>query len=183
MKLIRLVVVSMLAANAVWAGAQTMKPGLWEITTTMQNGSGEMTDAMTRAQKQIESMPPEQRKKMESLMAQKGIQMGSGAGGMTIKVCMTQEMVDRNQVSGPHGDCTQTSSPRIGGTMKFSYVCTKPPSSGEGQITVASPEAYSMKMSTTSTVRGQPQKMEMQSSGRRLDKDCGSVKPLNMSGK
>ncbi|WP_371816987.1 hypothetical protein [Rhodoferax sp. AJA081-3] len=42
--------------------------------------------------------------------------------------------------------------------MKFSFVCTKPPSSGEGQVTFTSPDAYSMKMTTTSMVRGKPEK-------------------------
>ena len=33
-------------------------------------------------------------------------------------------------------------------------MCAKPPSSGEGQVTFTSPEAYSMKMTTTGTLRG-----------------------------
>ena len=172
-----------LAASAGTASAQTMKPGLWEIATQMQGGSGETANAMAQAQKQMESMPPEQRKMMQDMMAKQGVQMGtSGGGGMSIKICMTQEMVDRNDVSARQGssqhDCTHTNSPRMGNTMKFAFVCTKPPSSGEGQVTFTSPEAYSMKMATTSTVRGSPEKMEMQNTGRWLGSDCGTVKPL-----
>jgi len=122
---------------------------------------------------------------MQDMMAKQGVQMGtSGGGGMTIKICMTQEMVDRNEVSARQGasqnDCTHTNSPRVGNTMKFSFVCAKPPSSGEGQVTFTSPEAYSMKMATTSTVRGKPEKMEMQTAGRWLGSNCGAVKPLAM---
>lgn len=161
------------------ANAQNMKPGLWEISTQMQ-GSGQMGDAMAKAQKQMESMPPEQRKMMQDMMAKQGVQMGGPAagGGMTVKVCMTQDMVDRNEVGRQQPGCTHTNSPRSGNTMKFSYTCTQPPSSGEGQVTFTSPEAYSMKMTSTSTVRGKPEKMDMQTSGRWLGGDCGGIKPL-----
>ena len=170
-----------LLACAGTASAQNIKPGLWEFTTQMSGGSGKMADAMAQAQKQMESMPPDQRKMMQDMMAKQGVQMGTGAGGgMAIKVCMTQEMVDRNDVSSHQSGCTHTNSARSGNTMKFSYVCTKPPSSGEGQVTFTSPEAYSMKMTTTTTVQGRPEKMDMQNSGRWLGADCGSVKPLAM---
>ncbi|MDO8287269.1 MAG: DUF3617 domain-containing protein [Rhodoferax sp.] len=183
MKLSIAITALVLAAGSASASAQAIKPGLWEIATQMQGGSGEMAGAMAQAQKQMESMPPEQRKMMQDMMAKQGVQMGAGGGaGMTIKICMTQEMVDRNEVSARQGanpgDCTHTNSPRVGNTMKFSFVCAKPPSSGEGQVTFTSPEAYSMKMATTSTVRGKPEKMEMQTAGRWLGANCGTIKPL-----
>ncbi len=185
MKLSNAMAAVVLAVGAGSASAQAIKPGLWEIATQMQGGSGEMASAMAQAQKQMESMPPEQRKMMQDMMAKQGVQMGtSSGGGMTVKICMTQEMVDRNEVSARQAanqnDCTHTNSPRVGNTMKFSFVCAKPPSSGEGQVTFTSPEAYSMKMTTTGTVRGKPEKMEMQTTGRWLGADCGTVKPLAM---
>ncbi len=176
----------LLAGSTGFASAQTMKPGLWEITTQMQGGSGEMASAMAEAQKQMENMPPEQRKMVQDMMAKQGIQLGAGGGGgMSIKVCMTQEMVDRSvvasrQSSDNQNECTQTNSPRSGNSMKFAFVCTKPPSSGEGQVTFTSPEAYSMKMASTTTVKGKPEKMDMQTSGRWLGGDCGTVKPFPM---
>ena len=174
----------LLISGAGCVSAQTMKPGLWELSTKMQSDSREMSDAMAKAQKQMESMPPEQRKMMEDMMAKRGMQMGgsSGGAGMSIKVCMTQEMVNRNEFASHHtenqNDCTHTNSPRSGNAMQFSFVCTKPPSSGEGQVTFSSPEAYSMNMTSTSTVHGSPQKMSMQTSGHWLGSDCGSVKPF-----
>jgi hypothetical protein len=161
------------------ANAQTIKPGLWEFTTQMAGGSGKMADAMAQAQKEMANMPPEQRKMMQDMMAKQGVQMGTGAGGgMTVKICMTQEMVDRNDVSSHQDGCTHTNSPRTGNTMKFSFVCTKPPSKGEGQVTFTSPEAYNMQMSTTTTVQGRPEKIDMQNSGRWLGSNCGNIKPL-----
>ncbi len=186
MKLTPVIAALLLATSAGYASAQNMKPGLWEITTKMQDESGEMTTAMANAQKQMESLPPEQRKMMQDMMAKRGIQMGtSSGGGMAIKICMTQEMVDHNQVASHQGsntqnDCTNTNSPRSGNTMQFSYVCTKPPSSGEGRVTFTSPEAYSMKMTTTRTVKGQPHKMDMQTDGHWLGGDCGTIKPFEM---
>jgi hypothetical protein len=181
MKLHPVIAALAFAAMSSGAYAQTIKTGLWEFTTQMAGGGGKMSDAMAQAQKEMASMPPEQRKMMQDMMAKQGVQMGTGAGGgMTVKVCMTQEMVDRNDVSSHQDGCTHTNSPRMGSTMKFSFVCTKPPSSGEGQVTFTSPEAYSMKMTTTTTVQGRPEKMEMQNSGRWLGSNCGSVKPLAM---
>lgn len=176
----------LLAGAAGLTSAQTMKPGLWEITTQIQGGAGDMGSAMAEAQKQMESMPPEQRKMVQDMMAKQGIQLGAaGGGGVSMKVCMTQEMVDRSvvasrQSSDSQNDCTQTNSPRSGNSMKFSFVCTKPPSSGEGQVTFTSPEAYSMKMASTTTVKGRSEKMDMQTSGRWLAGDCGTVKPFPM---
>ncbi|MES2582845.1 MAG: DUF3617 domain-containing protein [Pseudomonadota bacterium] len=173
-----------LGLSAGYAHAQTMKPGLWEITTQMQGGSGEMADAMAKMQKEMESMPHDQRKMMQDMMAKQGVQMGAGGGtGLSIKMCMTQEMIDRNEVTSRQADqhksdCTHTNSPRSGNSMKFSFVCTKPPSSGEGQVTFTSADAYSMKMTTTSMARGKPEKMDMQTNGRWLGSDCGTVKPF-----
>lgn len=186
MRLLLGVAACVLAASTGYASAQAMKPGLWEIGTKMMGGSGEMADAMAQAQKQMDSMPPEQRKMMQDMMAKRGMQIGSNSsGGMSIKICMTQEMVDRNQMTlrqsgGTHSDCTQSNSPRSGNTMQFSFVCTKPPSSGEGQFTFTSPEAYSMKMTSTHMVKGHPEKMDMQTDGHWLGSDCGNVKPLEI---
>ena len=180
MKLHTAIACLLLVTGAGTASAQNMKPGLWEISTQMK-GSGQMGDAMAQAQKQMENVPPDQRKMMQDMMAKQGVQPGNNSGGgMTIKVCMTQEMVDRNEVGRQEPGCTHTYSQRTGNTMQFSYVCTKPPSSGEGQITFASPEAYNMKMTSTTTVQGAPQKIEMQNNGRWLGGDCGTIKPLAM---
>ncbi len=169
-----------LSVCAIGAYGQSIKPGLWEISSQMQ-GSKEMNEAMAEARKAMEGMPPEQRKMMQDMMAKQGVQMGTGpGGGMSIKICLTQEMIDRNDVASHKGDCTHTQSPRMGNTMKFSFVCTQPPSSGEGTITFSGSESYSVKMTTSSTVRGQTEKIEMQNSGRWLGNECGSIKPINV---
>jgi len=160
------------------AMAQSTKPGLWEVTSKM-GGSAEVDKAMAQMQQQLASMPPAQRKQMEDMMAKQGVGMGSGSdGGISVKVCMTREMIERNEIAPPQqGDCKSTASPRVGNTQKISFSCTQPPSSGEGQITFSGNEAYTMKMVTTSTVKGKPEKMSLQGSGKWLSADCGAIKP------
>src|SRR5258706_9311672 len=99
MKAHHLLAAAAAVAFACNASAQNLKPGLWEITNKMQTGSGQMEQQMAQMQQQMANMPPEQRKMMEEMMAQRGMKMGGGAGGgMTVKVCMTKEMVEKNEL-------------------------------------------------------------------------------------
>jgi hypothetical protein len=179
MKLHHLLAVLAAGTFAVSASAENLKPGLWEITNNMKSSSGDMEKARAAQQAQMANMPPEQRKKMEEMMAQHGVQMGAGGpGGMKVKTCMTKEMVDRNEFPAQHGSCKTTSQSRSGNTMKMAYTCTNPPSSGEGQFTIQSPEAYTMKMVVNTTRQGKPETMNMDASGKWLGADCGSIKPM-----
>jgi hypothetical protein len=164
--------------------AQTMKPGLWEITNKM-GGSGEsgakMAAAMEQMQKQMASMPPEQRKQMEKMMAQQGVNMspGTAGGGMSTKICISKEMAARNEApTQTRGDCKHEQMQKSGNTTKFKFTCTKPPSSGEGEVTMNSSESYTMKMKMTSQAKGKPEQMTMDAQGKFLSSDCGSIKPI-----
>lgn len=175
-------VVGMLCCGliAIPAAAQTMKPGLWEITSKMGGDTGaKMAAAQTEMQQQLAAMPPEQRKQIEQMMAQKGIGMGPGAGGgMAVRICLSKEMAARNEPPAPQkGNCKQEYSKRSGNTTRFKYVCTNPPSSGEGEVTLHDPESYSMKMTATSQVKGKPEQMSMDARGKWLSNDCGKIKP------
>ena len=164
--------------TATHALAQSMKPGLWEMNNKI-GGSPEMDKAMAEMQQQMASMPPEQRKMMQDMMAKQGVTMGSNAaGGMSIKYCMTREMVERNEIAPQEGGCKTSYAPRVGSTMKMSFVCTKPPSSGEGQITFSGSDAYSSKMTLTTSNAGKSEKMTMEGQGKWLSAECGAVKPL-----
>lgn len=181
-----------LAALACSAGAQTLKPGLWEVTNQMQTGSGHAGPDMSQMQQQMAGMPPEQRRMMEEMMAKQGVRPapagpnargaagghGRGAGGMSVKVCLTPEMVQKNELPAQQGDCQTTQQSRSGNTMKMAFACTNPPSTGEGQVIFKSPEAYSMKMVVSSQVQGKAEKMHMDGAGKWLGPDCGNVKPI-----
>jgi hypothetical protein len=134
---------------------------------------------MAQMQQQLASMPPEQRKMMEDMMAKQGVKLGAAGpgGGMSVKMCMTREMVEKNELPAQQGDCRTTSQSRSGNTMKFAVACTNPPSTGEGQVTFTSPEAYSMKMVVNTQVNGKPEKVTMEGGGKWLGSDCGNIKP------
>lgn len=172
-----------LSSSALSLSAQTMKPGLWEMKSKMTTSSGEMEKAMALAQQEMAKMPPGQRKMMEDMMAQQGIKMDVDTGTTSLKLCMTPEMVARNEVAVQEGDCQQTLLPRVGNTMKFTLVCTQPPSTGEGQITFVSPEAYTMKMQVKTPVKGKTETMAMASNAQFLSASCGAIKPLGVPGK
>ena len=166
------------ASFALSASAQNLKPGLWEVTNNMKSSSGEMDKAMAQMQQQMASMSPEQRKQMEAAMAKQGIAMGAGPGGMSVRTCMTREMIERNEIPGHKADCRTTRNERSGNTIKVAFSCTNPPSSGEGQLTIQSPEAYSMKMAVKGPPGSKAETMSMDASGKWIAADCGNVKPL-----
>lgn len=167
---------------SIGASAENLKPGLWEFTHTMKSSSGEMEKAQAQAQAQMANMPPEQRKMMEKMMAEHGVKFGAGgSGGMSARTCMTKEMVERNEIPTQRGDCKTTKQQRSGNTMNIAFTCTNPPSSGEGQFTIVSPEAYTMKMVVNSTVDGKPETMNMNGTGKWLSSDCGNIKPMKPS--
>jgi hypothetical protein len=174
------IALSVAAAAAVLAvfpaGAQTLKPGLWEIHNKVGNAG--MDSATAEMHQRLAAMPPEQRKQVEAMMAQRGMRMAPGAGGgMGMQVCLTREMVERHETPMREG-CRTTQQQRSGNTMKIAFTCDQPPSSGQGEVTFASPEAYSSRMTMTTNRQGQQQTSTVEASGKWLQADCGSIKPL-----
>ena len=166
------------AMFTVGASAQNLKPGLWEVTSKT-GGSGEMDKQMKEAQEAMAGMSPEQRKQVEAMMAKQGVTMGkAGPGGMTTQICMSKDMVERNEMPAQQGDCRTTKQQRSGNTITMAWTCTNPPSSGEGRYTIVSPEAYTTKMTMRSTVQGKAETMTMDGSGKWLRADCGNLKPM-----
>lgn len=157
------------------ASAQTLKPGLWEVQHKMK-GNPEMERQLEEARKQMAAMPPEQRKQMEAMMAGRGVQMGMG--GQSVRMCLTKDMVERNEIPAQQGDCRMTNQQRTGNTLKLNFTCTNPPSSGESQMTINSPESYAMKTTATSNIDGRVEKMSVEGTGKWLGADCGSLKPM-----
>ena len=169
---------ALLAAAGTSAQAQTLKPGLWESTSKM-GGSPEIEQAMARMQQQMASMPPAERKMMEEMMSKQGVRMGASGTGMVAKVCVTKEMAERGDMPvQQQGDCTTTTSDKTSRGMTMKFVCTNPPSSGEGQFSFSGDSAYTMKMKINSTAQGMPKSVTVDSSGKWLGTDCGSIKPM-----
>lgn len=161
--------------------AQATKPGLWEMTSKVDpSGNSAMAKQMEQMQKQMASKPPEQRKMMEEMMAKQGMNMSFGAGGATtMKICVTPEMASRPPVQ-QQKDCTYNYPARSGNTQRFSFQCTKPAGSGEGEINFKGESEYDGKMKITRSENGKNETMTMLTSGKFLNANCGNIKPLAM---
>ena len=173
---------ALLAGMAGGASAQQkMRPGLWEHSVNMKSQSGQMEAAMAEMQKSLASMPPEQRKQMEQMMAQQGV--GMGPKGQTVKVCITKEQADLDNVPQQEG-CTQKVQRVDASTMKVAFACKggqgQPPSSGEGTITMQGPTAYTGQFKFKTQNQGKPEQIDMAQSGKWLSANCGAIKPMPM---
>ena len=186
MQISRLIVstaaLALLAGMAGGASAQQkMRPGLWEHSVNMKSQSGQMEAAMAEMQKSLASMPPEQRKQMEQMMAQQGV--GMGPKGQTVKVCITKEQADLDNVPQQEG-CTQKVQRVDASTMKVAFACKggqgQPPSSGEGTITMQGPTAYTGQFKFKTQNQGKPEQIDMAQSGKWLSDNCGAIKPVPM---
>ena len=174
---------ALLAGMAGGASAQQkMRPGLWEHSVNMKSQSGQMEAAMAEMQKSLASMPPEQRKQMEQMMAQQGV--GMGPKGQTVKVCITKEQADLDNVPQQEG-CTQKVQRVDASTMKVAFACKggqgQPPSSGEGTITMQGPTAYTGQFKFKTQNQGKPEQIDMAQSGKWLSDNCGAIKPMPMA--
>jgi hypothetical protein len=174
------IAIAAVAAIAPAASAQPgkLQPGLWEQTMTMKSASGQMEAQMAQMQQQMANMPPDQRKMVEDMMARQGVAMGSAGRNTTIKMCISPEQAERVELPQQEGDCKQEMVERSGSTMRFRFACKgNPPTSGEGEYTLASPTSYSGRTTVLTQVQGKPEKMEMTQTGRWLGADCGAIKP------
>lgn len=177
------VVIQLLAAAALTlpaiaqaqGAAPKLRPGLWEHGYTMKSQSGQMEAAMKEMQDSLAKMPPEQRKMMQDMMAKQGV--GMGAGGNTVKVCLTKEEAERDMPPQQEG-CDQKVK-RSGNTWQVSFQCKgPPPSSGEGQMTLISPTAYSGNFTIVTEVDKKPERVQMTQTGKWLAADCGAIRPV-----
>ena len=160
--------------------AQSTKPGLWEINQKM-GGNAEMDKAMAQMQQQMAGMSPAEKKMMQDMLGKQGMTMptpGAG-GGMSMKVCITPEMAAKQDMPRQtEGDCTTTITSRSANTLKMSFACKNPPSSGEGTYIFSGDTAYTMKMLMTSTKQGKPVSSTLDGQGKWLSASCGAIKPM-----
>lgn len=159
---------------ATHAGAQTMKPGQWELNSKMKSANAEVDQAMTAALQQLNNLPPAQRQQMEQMMAQNGATMPrlAGNGGVVMSACITPEMAARHELpTGQQGQCSSHSQ-QVNGGMNVSFSCTNPPSSGQGQVRFHGDTAFTMNMNVTTSARGAPEQMTVETAGRWLAPNC-----------
>jgi hypothetical protein len=101
------------------------------------------------------------------------VALSAGAdGGMKLTYCVTKEMAEKKELpAGQQGDCKTSQTPIPGG-MNISFTCTRPPSSGTGQVLFQGDSAYTMRMNVTGTMQGQQESMTVDSTGRLLSPVC-----------
>ena len=155
--------------------ATKFRAGLWEHGFTMSSQSGQMEAAMKQMQQSMASMPPAQRKMMEDMMAKQGV--GIGPGGNSVKVCLSKEDAERDSPPQQEG-CTQTTR-RSGNVWQVAFQCKgPPPSSGDGQLTLVSPTAYTGNFTIRTEHDGKPETLKMTQNGKWLGADCGNIRPV-----
>jgi hypothetical protein len=113
---------------------------------------------------------------MEDMMAKQGMSMGSQ--GRSVRMCITKEQAERDELPQQDGSCTQQIVQRTSNMIKVKFTCTgQPPASGESEVTFSSPTSYTGKSIVNTTVEGRPERMTMDQTGKWLSADCGNVKP------
>ena len=158
------------------AQAQGLKAGLWEHRYTMKSDSGQMEKGMADMKAQLDRMPPEQRKMMEQMMAQQGVGMTGQAN--TVKVCISAEEAARGELPAGDGKCQQKDIKRSGSTIKASFSCAgPPPTTGTSEMTLQGDSAYKGRSIIDTSVKGKPERMTMDVSGKWMGADCGPLKP------
>ena len=172
----------LLAASLPAAQAQTttgpkIEPGLWEISIALKSQSGRAEAAMKQAQAAISMLPPDQRQAVEATMKAQNIRLGDKSS--TVQACISKEDAERGEVPQQAGDCTQQVLERGSKSMKVKFACsTTPPASGEAVVNFQSPTAYTSQAVVDTVVIGQPERVNVDQTGRWLGADCGSVKGL-----
>lgn len=161
------VLFSIFSASISVSAAEKMKPGLWSMTMK--------SDAM----KNMPKIPPEQMEAMRKM----GVNMPQMQdGGMTVKVCMTKDMVERDQPpqAGPNDKGCQTKNfNRSGDGYTMEMQCDSPNFKGTATVkgTHSGSEAFTSVADFKGTAQGKPADLHQETSGKWLAADCGDVKP------
>lgn len=182
-KLIATTLLALAAAGVLPASAQSVKPGLWEVKMSGQGATGNnkaMAEQMARMKEQLAKMPAAQRQQMEAaLAAHSANDIRFTDDGIAMKHCLTKDQAaDYSKLIMRQGDCTFQRTPTVAGVSKFSMSCTTPPTTGSGTVRFQGDTAYTLDMTTTTTIEGQSHTSQVGSTGKWLGANCGSIKPL-----
>jgi hypothetical protein len=154
-----------------------VQPGLWEINIALRSQSGKAEAAMREAQAYIARLPADQRQQVQEMMAARGVKLGDK--GSTVQACISKEDAERGEVPQQAGDCTQQVLDRSATSMRVKFSCsTTPPANGEATVEFQSPTAYRSKGVVDTQVMGQPERVNVEQTGRWLSADCGEVRAL-----
>lgn len=162
------------------AGAQTVRPGLWEMQSSLGKGYGKsLAGVVANNKKMMADMPAEARKELEAIEAENAGQVRYTDDHVITKSCLTKEQAARvdRMWTGKGNNCKEQHSPLVGGVMKISFSCTNPASTGSGTLRFRGDTGFDMEMSATTTMKGQPFVTKATASGKWLGANCGKIAP------
>lgn len=173
-----------MGTGAALAEVPPIKPGLWEVHSEGQTLNGKpMPDMSARVREQMQRMPPQMREQMAAQMKARGVQLSPDGSG-AVRMCLTKEMLDQQRWQQTERRCQNASLSHSGNVWRWQVKCTQPPSEGEGETTIESPESYVTHMHMKMQHDGHPQDMTMTHRGKWLGANCGDVQPMPLqSGK
>jgi len=161
-----------LVAVALPVQATQLLPGLWEFTSDKLIVDGMQMPGMSEMLAQMKELPPEQRQMMENMLAEQGVELGSGG----IRICLSEAQVKSRKL--PFQDepgCTQEVLEQTDSLWRFRFEC--PDAKGHGETKVISEREVANIIETSYAVGEQQGTSRMQSRGRWVGEDCGALKP------
>ncbi len=196
--------IAIIGAMPATAVAQEIKPGLYQIVTKasadqaanerlkkqqaqLANLSAadkaKLAEVNARMEKMMAGMSDAERKQMQSLMGETG---GTAAlqdqnkrvnadGSTTVKACITKEMIELRDLVFQQKSCKNSNGLLSGGVMKLTYLCSSPPSKGDGELRITGPDAFTTKLTMVSTKPGNKESNVIQSTATLLSPTCGAT--------
>ena len=148
--------------------AGPIKPGLWEVT--LQSSS----------MKNMPKISPEQIEQMRKM----GIDMAQlQTGAIVNKICITKDMAEREslpQMNHKESGCEMKNQKRTSDGYTMDMICNGAQMKGKGssKTVFASDKSFSTTSEFNGTMQGMPVNDRTDTSGKWLNADCGSVKPI-----
>jgi hypothetical protein len=155
------------------AHATELRPGLWEVSSNKMQVDGQDLPGMQEMLAQMKNMPPEQRKMMEDMLAKQGVALGDKG----VRVCLSEAQVKarRLPMADAQSGCTHEFTEQSSDLWKFRFDC--PNGKGEGETRLLSDQEFVTTLNTQYSGQGQSQSGRMESHGRWVSADCGTLKP------
>ena len=160
--------------TALPSSAQEMRAGWWELHNRVSSANAGTDLALSMLLQQWANLAPEQRQGLEQMAAAHGVALPTvdPGGAIGLNACLTPAMLARRQLpTGQPGDCT-SNNVAVAGGMKMAFTCANPPSSGEGRLSFIGDTGFTMTMHISSSARGQPEQMTVDTSGQWLGANC-----------
>jgi hypothetical protein len=168
-----------LAATAACAQPH-IRPGLWEQTMSVKTDNAQANAAMEQMKERLASMPPEQRAAIEKMMASRGVGATPGGAPNVVRVCITQEQIDRGFTPDRDKRCARMNMSTSGNVTQFDFTCNSDQHNitGHGTFTTMGDKAFAV--STVSDIASRKTSMHVQNdiTGRFVSASCGDLKPM-----